>query len=454
MSTSPEVVDVAVIGGGPGGSMLATLLAQSGYRVLLLEKEQFPRYQIGESLLPPTIGLCHHVGLGAALDAAGFTPKNGGAWYWGTSEKPGWGFDFDELPKAPKYGRAWAYQVERSKFDELLLRHAQSCGVVVRERHRVTEVLEEPKRVVGLRYADESGGKRDVLARFVVDAGGHKSPFHRMVGERKFSHDFRNVALHCYFKGGKRLPQPQSGSILNVSFSKGWFWYIPLASELTSVGAVVTADNTEVLRQDPEAAMNGLIASCPLIQHFLSGVERVSSGQYGRHRVRSDWSYENTRFWKPGMVLVGDAACFVDPLFSSGVHLATYSAFLAARAITSAFDNPSLERVALDKFEDSYRREYRYFFDYLMFFYDTNRTKEEYFRHARRVLGRSETAKRAFVRLVGGFGSIDEFRSTERKPGGGGSRTASAARAIDHSPGNIDVCNAIEVSRLWPGKRG
>src|SRR5206468_5429155 len=114
MSVTPRAVDLVVIGGGPGGATLGTFVALAGHKVLILEQERFPRYQIGESLLPPTIGLCHRLGLGDTLDHAGFTPKNGGVWYWGTSDQPGWGFDFDELPKAPRYGKAWAYQVERS----------------------------------------------------------------------------------------------------------------------------------------------------------------------------------------------------------------------------------------------------------------------------------------------------------------------------------------------------
>lgn len=444
-----EHFDVVVIGGGPGGSTLATFVAQAGYRVLLLERESFPRYQIGESLLPPTIGLCHRLGLGEALEGAGFTPKNGGVWYWGTDDVPGWGFDFSELPKAPLYGSAWAYQVERSKFDTLLLQNARDKGVVVRELHKVVDLIEDEGRVVGVRYEDDQGAAGTVHARFVADAGGHTSVFHRQVGERVYAERFRNLALHCYYEGGKRLPEPQSGSILNVSFDKGWFWYIPLAPNLTSLGAVISTNDAPLLRVGLEEAMNSFIESCPLIKHYLGDTPRVTTGPYGQYRVRRDWSYSNTRFWKPGLVLIGDAACFVDPLFSSGVHLATYSAFLASRTILTTLEHPALEQRAFQAFETAYRKEYQHFFDYLSFFYDTHHDKEEYFRQARDVLGTTESAKQAFVRLVGGFSTNTPAPRPppailQQPLGVPGSKPASASRVVDTSPGNQDVARTLQ----------
>lgn len=449
MSAHNESFDVAVIGGGPAGATVSTLVAMQGYRVLLLEREQFPRYQIGESLLPPTIGLCHRMGLGEALENAGFTPKNGGAWYWGSKDKPGWMFDFSEVAKAPLVGRSWSYQVERSKFDELLLRNAQSKGVVVREQHRVEEILYEHGRVAGVRYQDASGTHHTAHARYIVDAGGHTSQFHKLVGKRLFADRFRNLALHCYFAGGKRLPPPHSGSILNVSFDKGWFWYIPLAPDLTSLGAVLSVEHAHLLREGHEAAMKSFLDAAPMIREYLGDAPRITSGPYGQFRVRKDWSYVNTRFHAQGVVLVGDTACFVDPLFSSGVHLATYSGFLAARSIVTALENPGLEDRALDAFEEVYRREYRYFFDFLSFFYDVNREKEEYFRHARELLGTDDPDKVAFVRLVSAFSAVADV-GTFKKDSGSVAKNAmplennkafpgGAPAAFRASPGSVEV---------------
>src|SRR5439155_111060 len=137
-----------------------------------------------------------------------------------------------------------------------------------------------------------------------------------------------------YYENGKRLPPPNSGNILSVAFKNGWFWYIPLSDTLTSVGAVVSRDAAEQL-SDPQGAMQHFIDQAPLIKEYLAGAARVTSGIYGEYRIRKDYSYCNTGFWKPGCALVGDAACFIDPVFSSGVHLSTYSALLAARSINT-----------------------------------------------------------------------------------------------------------------------
>jgi halogenation protein CepH len=394
--------DVIVIGGGPGGSTAATLVAKDGHRVLLLEREQFPRYQIGESLLPQTMGICQILGVGDDIQRAGFVPKNGGVWYWGTQHKPGWGFNFGELLGTPRYGSAYAYQVERLKFDEILLRNAMRCGVAVQQQYRVEDLLERDGRIVGVRGTDASGGRYRAGGRYIVDAGGHSSPFYACVGERIYAEQFRKVALFGYFRGGKRLPAPDSGSILNVTFDKGWMWYIPLSDTLTSVGAVISMEHASFVKDGSAAAMASFIKSCPVVQDYLADAVPVTEGVYGRYRVRRDWSYCNSSFWRPGLVLVGDAACFVDPLFSTGIHLSTYSALLAARSINTSLQNEVDEEQCFREFEMRYRYEYISFFEFLTTFYDTNLDKEDYFRKAREIVGTRETDRQAFIRLVSG----------------------------------------------------
>ncbi|MFC9257365.1 tryptophan 7-halogenase [Amycolatopsis thailandensis] len=418
MSTARhEEFDVAVVGGGPAGSTLASLVAMRGHRVLLLEKETFPRYQIGESLLPSTIhGICHLLGVDEEIAEAGFLRKRGGTFRWGANPTP-WNFAFSVSPKVAG-PTSFAYQVERSKFDKILLDNSARKGVDVRQNRTVTDVVEgEDGRVRGLRYNDPDGTEHEVSARYVVDASGNTGRLHKRVGgSRKYSDFFRSLALFGYFENGKRLPAPNSGNILCVAFSHGWFWYIPLSDTLTSVGAVVRREDAARIQGDPEEAMRALIDECPMIGEYLAGATRVTTGQYGQLRVRKDYSYHHTNFWRPGMVLVGDAACFVDPVFSSGVHLATYSALLAARSINSVLDGKVGEQRAFDEFEARYRREYSVFYEFLTSFYDMHIDEDSYFWSAKKVTKSSDTELESFVELVAGMSST-EFNLADTEAG-------------------------------------
>ncbi|MEU8901152.1 tryptophan 7-halogenase [Nocardia sp. NPDC048505] len=401
----PEHFDVVVVGGGPAGSTVSTLVAKEGRRVLQLEQARFPRYQIGESLLPSTVhGIAKLLGVDAKIREAGFVKKNGGTFLWGSSPEP-WTFSFS-YTSALSGPTSFAYQVERMKFDQILLENARASGVSVREECSVTEVIETGDRVIGVRYRDSDGALRAVHCDYVVDASGNKSRIRKYVGgSRDYSVFFRNLALFGYFEGGKRLDSPNSGNILCAAFEDGWFWYIPLTSELTSVGAVIRRDAADKIQRDPAAALQGLIESCPIIKEYLSEAERVQDGPYGELRIRKDYSYCNSTFWKPGMVLVGDAACFIDPVFSSGVHLATYSALLAARSVNSVLAGEISESRAFEEFELRYRREYRVFHDFLVAFYGTHSDTSSYFWEAKRITECPRSELESFVELVGGISS-------------------------------------------------
>ncbi len=349
-------------------------------------------------------GVCGLLGVADEIEAMGFTPKLGGTFRWGSSPEP-WSFVFALSPRlAGPTSRA--YQVERMKFDEILLRHAGKLGVDVREECSVTRVLEEGDRVNGVEYTDAEGTARIARAQFVVDASGNRSRINKAVGgERVYSEFFQNVALFGYFEGGERLPEPRSGNIFCEAFSDGWFWYIPLAPGLTSVGAVVSRESAAAVQGDPVQALERLITKAPRIGKMLEGVPRVTEGVYGEVRVRKDYSYLNTSFWRPGMVLIGDAACFIDPVFSSGVHLATYSALLAARSINSVLAGELDEDVCFTEFEQRYRREYGVFYEFLVAFYDTHKDADSYYWQAKKVAATSESDLQCFVELVGGVSS-------------------------------------------------
>jgi FAD-dependent halogenase len=411
-----EETDVVVVGGGPGGSTLATLIAMRGHSVVLLEKEKFPRWQIGESLLPATVhGVCRLTGVADELAKAGFTKKRGGTQRWGANPEP-WTFAFSVSPKMAGE-TSYAYQVERSKFDQILLNHARHMGVDVREQHTVTDVIDDEDRIRGVHYTDAAGSEGAIRAKYVVDASGNRSRIYQRAGAtRQYSEFFRSLALISYWEGGKRLPEPNSGNILSCAFDSGWFWYIPLTPTLTSVGAVVRHDQAAKIQGDPEKALGALIAECPLISEYLRDAKRVTEGEYGEFRVRKDYSYANTTFWRPGMALVGDAACFVDPIFSSGVHLATYGALLAARSINSVLAGTVDEDIAFREFEQRYRREFGVYYEFLVAFYDLNVNEDSYFWSAKKVTKTTSSDLESFVELVGGVSSGESVLPADGAP--------------------------------------
>ena len=427
-----EQFDVLISGGGPGGATLAAVVAMRGHRVLVLESEQFPRYQIGESLLPPTIhGICRLTGCADEVARAGFTRKRGGTFKWGANADP-WTFSFSVSPRMAG-PTSFAYQVERMKFDKILLDNARRVGAEVREQCTVTSVFDEDGRAAGVSYRAADGSEHLVRAKYVVDASGRRSRIYQSVGgSRKYSDFFRNVALFGYFENGKRLPEPNSGNILSVAFDSGWFWYIPLSPTMTSLGAVVHRELAAKIQGDPEGMLHKLIEGCPIISDYLAGARRITDGEYGRVRVLKDYSYHHTTFWRPGLVLIGDAACFVDPVFSSGVHLATYSALLAGRSINSVLEGIVDEDTAFREFEARYRHEYGVFYEFLVSFYEMHVDETSYFWQARKITNSRYSELEAFVSLVGGVSS-GEFQLGDGE---------AIARRL--SSGSADFGNAVQ----------
>jgi FAD-dependent halogenase len=399
--------DLIVVGGGPAGSTAATAVAMRGHRVLLLERETFPRYQIGESLLPATVqGLCRILGVADEVNRAGFTLKRGGMMRWGREKKP-WPFSFSMTPRLPE-PTSTAFQVERSRFDEILLRNAVRAGVDVREGNSVRRVIADGERVRGVEYTDSGGTAHTAHATFVIDASGNTSRIHGNVGgSRVYSDFFRNLAVFGYYAGGQRLPEPYRGNIFCAAFDAGWLWYIPLRDDLTSVGAVIAPEHNPAVQRDPRAAWQDMIRSCPEVSDMLAGVPVATEAPYDQVRVRKDYSYWKKSFWTPGMALVGDAACFVDPVLSSGVHLATYGALLAARSVNAHLAGQVPEERGFAEFEARYRREYGVFYEFLIAFYDMEQNEQSYFWQAKKVTNVDVTEAAAFAELAGGLVSGD-----------------------------------------------
>ncbi len=387
--------DVLVVGGGPAGSAAATMLARKGWRVRLYERDRFPREHVGESLLPASMPVLAELGVLPAIEAAGFLPKYGATMVWGRAPDP-WSWSFRE--SSPRYPHA--FQVVRAQFDEILLRNAAAQGVDVREGHRVL-AADAVSAGATLRVEGGEGREHTARARFVVDASGQAGLLGRARGLREPDSFFRNLAVYGYYEGGSRLPEPDANNILIESIGDGWLWAIPLHTGLVSTGVVVDSavGRERIGERGAEAFFRQSVASGPHTAALLEGATLVD----GPTVVR-DWSYSSRELAGDGFVLAGDAACFVDPLFSSGVHLALSSGVLAAAYVTSALKDPEIGRAAAAAYSEQYRQQYEHFRELARLFYASNRTVDSYFWEARRVTGADEAtpARLAFIRAVAG----------------------------------------------------
>jgi FAD-dependent halogenase len=388
--------DVLVIGGGPGGSTAATMLARKGHQVVLLERERFPRHHIGESLLPASIPVLEELGVLPAIQQAGFLPKWGATMVWGKEKTP-WSWYFRETNQ--KYPHA--YQVWRPRFDQVLLDNSRVHGVEVREGHTVRQILFEDGRAAGVRYTTADAVERIAHARFIVDASGQSALLGRQLDVRRWDPLFQNLAVYGYFAGAQRLPAPDETNILVESYPQGWFWNIPLHTGWMSVGAVVDSHTGQagMRHSGPQRFLMEQIAQAPYTRQMLQAAN-LASGPL----VIKDWSYVSDEVVGDGYILVGDAACFVDPLFSSGVHLALMAGVLAAAYVTTSLKDPTMGPAAGRVYKDLYFKEYGHFHDMAALFYSSNRTVDSYFWEARRLFGGDGrlSPRQAFIHAVAG----------------------------------------------------
>jgi flavin-dependent dehydrogenase len=389
--------DVVVVGGGPAGSTAATMLARSGKKVTLLERDHFPREHIGESLLPASVPVLEELGAREAVEAAGFLPKFGATMVWGNGDEP-WSWYFRETNTT--YPSSW--QVVRSEFDKILLDNSRKHGVDVREGHRVLEVVFEGDTAVGVRWQDDAGNAGTLRAGVIVDCSGQTALIGRARRLRKWDPFFQNLAVYAYFEGAERLPEPDETNILIEAYPEGWMWAIPLHTGVMSVGAVVdrTRAQGRLDASSHTAFLMEQIAQAPRTSRMLEQATMTADGP----TILKDWSYLSDEVVGDGWILAGDSACFVDPLFSSGVHLALTSGVLAAAWVNTALEDPELARAAGPVYKDLYYAQYDRFHRMASLFYATNRTQESYFWEARRLLGASEeySPRHAFIHAVAG----------------------------------------------------
>jgi flavin-dependent dehydrogenase len=331
VSPPKQDAHVIVIGGGPAGSTTSTLIAQQGYTVELFEREHFPRFHIGESLIPETYWVFKRLNMLDKMKKSPFVKKHSVQFInaRGRVSEP---FYFDEH-KPHECSQTW--QVVRSEFDQMLLNNAREHGVHVHEGVRVLEVLFERNRAVGVRLQEEDGTERTVHADVVVDASGQSSLIMSRLGLREWDQVLKKAALWTYWKGAYRDSGRDEGAtmVIQTEGKQGWFWYIPQHDETVSVGVVASYDYLfkDRASKDLETIYFEEVDRCPAIK------ERIAPGKRADiFRAAKEYSYRSKEVAGDGWVLVGDAFGFLDPLYSSGVLLALKSGQLAADAIVEA----------------------------------------------------------------------------------------------------------------------
>lgn len=322
--------DVVVIGGGPAGSTVSTLIAQQGYRVELYEREKFPRFHIGESLIPETYWVLKRLNLLPKMHQSHFVKKYSVQFVNASGKLSAPFYFWDNKPH--ECSQTW--QVVRSEFDQMMLNHARENGVKAYEGVRVMDVLFDNDRAVGITIKTEDGSLRQVKARVVVDASGQNGLLMNRLNLRIWDPVLNKGAIWTYWEGAYRDTGRDEGAtmVLQTVTKNGWFWYIPLHNNIVSVGVVAPFDYLFKGRKDYAQTYNEEVERCPAVKERVSSGKRVTG-----YFATKDYSYRSKQVSGNGWVLVGDAFGFLDPLYSSGVLLALKSGELAADAIVEGF---------------------------------------------------------------------------------------------------------------------
>ena len=366
--------DVAIIGGGPAGSIAAALLARAGRRVIVFEREKFPRFHIGESLLPFSMKAFTRLGLHEKFLRAGFMKKFGGE-IVGACSETGTKFYFKDGYRSQT---DHAYQVTRGDFDKVLLDHAAECGAKVHEQTSVDRVEFSKEDVeLGVR---SNGSSHSIQARYVIDASGRTSVLGRQFKIKKTYDHLQKLSIFAHYDGVWRAEGIDGTLTVLIRAIDRWFWLIPIAADRTSVGVVLDSETFRKSKLSAGEFLDQALAQQPIIAKRMTNARRASEVY-----VEADFSYRSARLHGARWLLAGDAAGFIDPIFSSGVFLAVFSGELAADALNEVLDHSHKAKRLFPRYERAVNRAMDIYLRFVNAWY----TKEfiEVFLAPRNVLG-------------------------------------------------------------------
>src|SRR5215510_4745635 len=344
------MVDVVVIGGGPAGSTASTLIAQQGCKVELFEREHFPRFHIGEALIPETYLVLQRLNMLPKMQASHFVKKYSVQFVNSRGRESAPFYFWDNKPH--ECSQTW--QVVRSEFDAMMLDNAREHGVEVHEETRVLDVLFEGDRAVGVKVKSKDGTTTDVRAQVVVDASGQNGLIQNRLRLRVWDPLLNKGAIWTYFRGAYRDQGRDEGAtmVLQTTSKNGWFWYIPQHNDMVSVGVVAPFDYLFKNRPNAgnfEQTYQEEVDQCSEVKRRISQGQRAAG-----YFATKDYSYRATAVAGNGWVLVGDAWGFLDPLYSSGVLLALRSGEMAADAITEGLASGNTSAAQLGRWGASF----------------------------------------------------------------------------------------------------